>query len=318
MNNKQKYHQLCEQETSIPIFSRDWWLDAVCGEENWDVALHEKGGQIVATFPYYVRKKALSLTVISMPSLTPFMGPWLRYPTSMSDYDRPTYEKQTFTDLIEQLPKFDYFNQSFHYSIVNWLPFYWKGFQQTTYYTYSIDDLTDLDAVFGRFSHSKRKNIKKAEKIVTVKFDLSAEDFYRNHEMTLQKQGKMISYSFDLFERIYGACYIQNAGRTIYAVDSEGNIHSALFVIWDERSAYDLISTIDPDFRESGSATLLIKEMIKYVAQKTERFDFEGSMIEGVEQSFRRFGTLQKPYFNLQKINSKSLKIVDFIRHFKR
>lgn len=37
---------------------------------------------------------------------------------------------------IDNLPKFDYFNMNFHYSITNWLPFYWRGFKQTTRYTY--------------------------------------------------------------------------------------------------------------------------------------------------------------------------------------
>jgi hypothetical protein len=44
MANKQKYRKFCKKEKNIPVFSKDWWLDAVCGEENWDVAIVEKGG----------------------------------------------------------------------------------------------------------------------------------------------------------------------------------------------------------------------------------------------------------------------------------
>lgn len=42
---KELYRKLCEQEPSIPLFSQAWWLDAVCGEAAWDVALVEKGGK---------------------------------------------------------------------------------------------------------------------------------------------------------------------------------------------------------------------------------------------------------------------------------
>jgi lipid II:glycine glycyltransferase (peptidoglycan interpeptide bridge formation enzyme) len=314
IDNKKKYHKLCKKEITIPIFSRDWWMNAVCGEDSWDVVLVEESGQVIAALPYYIKKIGFSFIVITMPPLTQTMGPWLNYPKFTNNYDRLEYEKKIFNELINQLPRFGFFDQNFHYSIQNWLPFYWKDFEQTTRYTYIIDDLTDLNSVFSNFSHAKRKNISKAEKIVDVKFDLSAEDFYENHKLTLKKQGKKISYSFSLFEKLYNSCYARNSGRTIYSTDKQGNIHSALFVIWYEKSAYDLISTIDPDFRNSGSATLLIREIIKYVSDKTEKFDFEGSMIEGVEQSFRQFGTVQKPYFNIQKVNSNSFRLLKAIR----
>ena len=140
--------------------------------------------------------------------------------------------------------------------------------------------------------------------------------------MTLSKQNEKISYSFDLFERIYKAGYRKNAAKTIYATDIDGNMHAALFVIWDSQSAYNLISTIDPDFRNSGAATLLVKEIIKYVSTQTKKFDFEGSMIEGVENSFRQFGAVQKPYFTIYKTNSRLLTIkqnlISILRTFRR
>jgi len=303
MNNKEKYRQFCREEENIPIFSKDWWLDVVCGKDNWDVAIVEKNGQIIASLPYYFKKKFM-FNIITMPLLTQIMGPMLHYQNFKSHYDKIEQEKNFYTKLIENLPKYIYFKQNFHYSVQNWLPFFWKGFQQTTKYTYIIEDLTDLKKVFKSFSYAKRKNIKKAEKIVTIKYDLPARDFYENHKMTLKKQNELISYNFTLFEKIYNACREQNSGKTIYAIDNNGNIHSALFVVWSKMSAYNLISTIDPDFRNSGSASLLIREIIKYVSDKTERFDFEGSMIEGVERSFRQFGTRQMPYFKISKINT--------------
>lgn len=79
-----------------------------------------------------------------------------------------------------------------------------------------------------------------------------------------------------------------------------------MLVIWDENSAYDLISTIDPTYRNSGAASLLILEMIKYLQKITLKFDFEGSMIENVENSFRQFGAVQTPYFQITKLSRKA------------
>jgi len=53
----------------------------------------------------------------------------------------------------------------------------------------------------------------------------------------------------------------------------------------------------------------LVKEIIKYVSNYTNKFDFEGSMIEGIENSFRQFGAIQKPYFAISKTTSRFLKI---------
>lgn len=135
--------------------------------------------------------------------------------------------------------------------------------------------------------------------------DLPAEEFYANHLMTLEKQGERITYDFDVFKRIYDAAHRSRAAKTWYALDAKNNIHAAILVVFDRHSAYYLISTIDPGFRSSGAATLLVRDAISYVSKYTKRFDFEGSMIAGVEQSFRRFGAILTPYFSLHKDNRR-------------
>jgi len=52
MDRKDKYRALCTEASYIPLFARDWWLDAVAGSANWDVALVEQGEQIIASMPY--------------------------------------------------------------------------------------------------------------------------------------------------------------------------------------------------------------------------------------------------------------------------
>ena len=56
MENKEKYFKFCEQNY-IPIFSKPWWMDAVCGSKNWDVWLYEKGTDILAAMPYYLEQR---------------------------------------------------------------------------------------------------------------------------------------------------------------------------------------------------------------------------------------------------------------------
>lgn len=308
---KKKYREFCEMEPTLPVFSQAWWLDAVAGD-NWNVCLVEKNDEIQASMPYVINKK-YGLTLLNQPQLTQNLGPWIK-PSATKYSKQISRQKDMMQALIDQLPSYHSFSQNWHYSQTNWLPFYWRNFEQTTRYTYVIEGLSDLEKVFGGFEHSKRKNIKKSEALVKVVFNISAVDFYNNHKLTLSKQGARISYSFDLFKKIYEEGYKRGQATTVGAYDAKGNLHAALFVIWDRMSAYNLISTIDPDYRTYGAASVLIRDVIIYVSKFVDKFDFEGSMIEPVERSFRQFGARQTPYHHLTHTPSKLLRSVRGIK----
>lgn len=314
LDNKKKYRELCRKERSIPIFSKDWWLDAVAGD-NWDVALVENNGEVIAALPF-VKKKKIIFDVISMPKLTQNLGIWVKYPENQKYANRLSFEKEIYTQLIEQIPYFDYFSQNFHYSMTNWLPFYWKGFEQTTRYTYVIEDISDLGKVYDNFKSNIRGKIKKAQKIVGVELTESIDLFYELNRKTFERQGIKIPYTLD-FLREKDKIVSRNHARKIFvAKDGEGRVHSSLYLIWDSDSSYVHMVGEDPDLRRSGAGILLIWEAIKFTKEKIglNKFDFEGSMIENIESVRRAFGAIQKPYFQITKINSKLLKSGKFLK----
>ena len=174
---KARYRQLCEKEPTIPIFSKDWWLDSICGNFHWDVALVEENGDVIASLPYYYAYRGCKKE-ITMPMYTQVMGPWLKYPDSKYNYKKLSFEKKMMTALIDQLPEFSVFVQNFHYNITNWLPFCWKGFMQSTRYTYIIEDISDHERVFKNFTSKAREKIRKAQKIVSVHTSEDIELFF--------------------------------------------------------------------------------------------------------------------------------------------
>ena len=281
------------------IFCRSWWLDAVAPGRH-EILVLRKNGKITAGMPM-VHVRLRGGDVCHMPILTQTLGALLPPPKGRNYTDDISDETNLLRHLVAAVPRFSFFVMNFHYNFTNWLPFYWDGYEQTTRYTYVIDDLTDLEKVFGAFVYAKRMDIKKAERIVEVREDLAPEAFYENLRKTLRMRGQEIFYSYDHFERIHAACASRGAGKTWYAVDSAGNMHSGIFLVFDKKSAYYLISTIDPEHRSSGSHTLLLKHVIEFCAGRTGKFDFEGSMIEGVENSYRHFGAIRKPYFRISR-----------------
>lgn len=304
MTNKDRYHQLCETEPSICVYDQPWWLDAVCGKENWDVLLYEKKGNLVGAMPYYIKER-YGLRYITQPEFTQHNGAWIKYPENQAESKRISFEKEVLDGLlaqVEQLPVC-YYYQAYSPTLTNWLPLYWRGYEQSTCYTYRLPDIHEPAALFEKFQHNKRKNINKARKAnFQIGFDLSAEEFYAHHKKSLAKQGQEISYSLELFQRMYNAAYSNNSGRVIYLKDENGTLLCALFNLWDKQWGYDLISAIDPETRNTGAPDLLVYSMLEYLADKVQGYDFEGSMIEGVEESFRHFGATQTPYFNIHKI----------------
>lgn len=313
MSNKEKYRLFCEQEKTIPIFSQAWWLDAVAGDA-WDVCLVENGQEILASMPY-VTKKRYGFTLLSDPPLTQNLGPWLK--PSQAKYSKMlSQQNDRMEALIDQLPKYDYFNHNWHYSQTNWLPFYWRGFKQTTRYTYVIEDMSNIDNVWSDLRENIRWDIRKAENKarLTVKTNLPIEDFIALNEKTFSRQGITMPYTKRFVKELAENAKARNQCQWFIGQDEAGQNHASVLIIWDDQSAYYLMGGGNPDLRTSGATSLCMWEAIKFASTVTKKFDFEGSMIEPIERFFRGFGAVQKPYFTLTYKPSKLLNRLIFLK----
>lgn len=242
------------------------------------------------------------------------MGIWIKYPQEQSYKKKLSYEKKIIGELISKLPYFDDFKQSIQYTLTNWLPFYWKGYQQTTRYTYIIEDLTDLQKIYSNFKSSLKNRIKKAKKIVMIKDDLTIEQFYEINKYAFKKSKRNIPYSYEFLKELDEICLENKCRKILYAIDENGSIHCAVYLVWDINSTYRLMSAYNPVFNKSGASALLGWKAIQFASTVSNRFDFEGSMLENIEERNRAFGAIQKPYFQLQKTNSKILLTYRFIK----
>ncbi len=188
---------------TAPVFLQPWWLEAVAPGA-WDYAVVWRGQAPAALMPYVRRRGAFGQRWLVMPPFTQFLGPWLR-PSKAKYVNQLAEQKDLMTELIEALPPHAYFSQSFHHGLTNWLPFCWKGFQQTTRYTYVLDNLDDLDAVWKGLESTTRNTIRKAEKQVRVVHDLGIDEILAVRRMTFERQG-LHSGDDDIIRRLDEAC----------------------------------------------------------------------------------------------------------------
>ncbi|WP_313290431.1 GNAT family N-acetyltransferase [Stutzerimonas nitrititolerans] len=315
LERKQKYRALCEQESAIPIFSQAWWLDSVAGDD-WDVVLVEKGNIIQASLPYVLRKR-MGMTIISQPVLTQNLGPWLR-PSSAKYAKQLSQEKDLLQELYARLPAHAFYRQSWHCSRSNWLPLYWQGYQQTTRYTYRIEALSDMEGVWADTQANIRTDIRKAEKQVSIRTDLSFERFIDLNRKVFERQGMVLPYTEALLRSIDSAAEARNVRQIFIAEDEQGRLHAGVYIIWDKDCAYYLMGGGDPDLRSSGATSLCMWHAIQFASTKVRAFDFEGSMLEPVERFCRAFGAKQTPYFSISKTNSKLLKTYFFLQSLRK
>lgn len=307
------HKEFCKKNEGLPLFLQDWWLDAVCGE-NWGAATAEKGGEIIATLPYYLANRH-GFRVITMPKLTQSMGPWIRYPEGQKRTTRLAYEKGVFGDLVDALPPHAMFNQTFHYTLGNWLPFHWKGFKETTRYTYVFRDLSAVDEVYAGIQKNIRTEIRDAEAdgiIVQETDDL--DELYRVCSLIFGNRELSTPFPIDLLRRIDAEASKRGCRRILLAKDAKGVSHAAVYMVWDDNTAHYILGGSDPTHRDSGAPSLALWRAIEEASRLGRAFNFEGSMIESIEQYFRGFGGEPIPYFHITKVNSGFLRLILAIR----
>lgn len=310
MTNKQLFQQLCEKE-ALPLFLQYNWFESMYSEEEWDVGVEMRGENIVGILPYVITKKK-SFKIITPQFLSPYQGIWLKYPEGQKYASKIGFEKEVINGLIDQLPKIDAFKQNFLPGFTNWMPFNWKGYEQSTRYTYIINNISDTDKVFADFKDNIRREIKKAQKTLTTAVVQDIDLMFQMKLKVYEANNDSYPIPLNKLKTVYDYCRDNNCGELLVAKDDEGNIHSILLYVWDNDSAYYLHGVTDVKYKTSGSMSLLLWEAIKKSSSKTKAFNFEGSMVESIERYFRGFGGEQTPYFQISKTDSKVLKMLNY------
>lgn len=290
MNRQDAYRQFCRDHVHIPVFARDWYLDAVVGAAGWGAVVVVEKGRQLAAMPYCFKKK-IGFAYTFMPVFVKHLGPFFG-----GEMPRLTEQHRLMGALIDQLPAFASVEMAFSPAVTNWLPFYWKGFQQTTRYTYRLD-LTQSDLEAG-INRNVRRNLQKADQELRICTDYPLELLHTFISTRFAEQNQHLPYDRDMLQRHFRALEASGAGKLFFAVDKQQNVQAAACLIWDDRCAYYHLSGDNPAFRQTGAGLWLCWQTILYTRDVLGLpiFDFEGSMMPGIEAIRRQFGAAQTPY----------------------
>ncbi|MBQ0015495.1 MAG: GNAT family N-acetyltransferase [Bacteroidales bacterium] len=289
-------------QSKIPIFQQYWWMEVVCSGKQWDVALVMQGDKVLGALPYLIGSKC-GMRYIVQPQLTQFNGPWYNYEaleSPISESHRLRFECEVANKLIDSLSSLHLtcYQQCFSPTVTNWLPFYWRGFRQSTRYTYRIENIENPDLVFQSFDvHERQRKITRNKERLQIVETHDAAWFAQFHADYWNRKGKQELLPFDLVVRVANEAIARHQGALLRLENEWHQAVAAAFVIYDSNQAHLQMTAYSHDYYKSDHVTLLIWQLIQWLSSRTKAFDFEGSMIRGKEYFNRSFGTCQTPYF---------------------
>ena len=294
---------LIQTEYANSVFEQPWWLDIVA-KDSWGECFVEEKEKIIARLPYVNIKGC-----ISNPRLNQTLGIWMD--DSLKKFERGNSQlykqKEIIKQLLQQLPKHKKISITLDSSVEYILPFRWNGFRIEPTFSYRLSCLGGFDEIKKKFGKTVQKNVNAATKKVTIETNAKdIETFLTLLDMSFARQNRKMPINADLIRNAVQKAIECEQGRLMLAVDEQGKAHSGAFFLYDKKVCYYLLGGQDPEYKSDGSQNLLLYKGIEFATTVSEYFDFEGSMVEGIENFFRQFGGIQvinyhvakQPFFN--------------------
>lgn len=280
-----------------------WWLDAVCTDGTWDVALaFDKSDRITGVMPFYQRQRWGLLKSIEPPPLSTYGGPWLEYPLHLTVAERHGFEHQQYAALLSQIPAFHLFRQPFFPDVRNWLAFYWAGYSETTHYTYRLDTTNiSLDTYKQGLSSNMRNKLSGAARQFQISESHDISLFYELYKASLKRKGYQ-PFPFQTVLNLYEALAKRHQVLLLLARSNQGGEPIAMSFIAHDQGHAHLVMSGQIRSTDSGHVNyLMLYELVQRGIAAQWLVDLEGTMDRGLGHSFASMNIPLVPYSVIRK-----------------
>jgi hypothetical protein len=301
-DNKEKYIEW-GHSTYIPIYSKPWWMDAVCGRDNWDVWLYYSGNEILAAMPYYLEERN-GYKYITKAPLTQNNGIIFIEGKDRKKATQLGFEEKVIDEACRYINTLGLgvYEQQYQTTFHNWIPFMWHGYSVIPRISFIIEDTKNYDTVYNNYTVNRRRKVRKGRESIHRLVDVDKKIFYNEHKKIFEKQGLSCPFSYELWDRLHEACTKHNACKIIASEDEKKRIMSLIFLVFDEQCVYFLLGGNIPEFSSLETYSALMDEGIKMAGEKGLRFDFEGSVIKRIYHTYKEFGGVPRTYYRIRKV----------------
>lgn len=239
-----------------------------------------------------------------IPPYTQYFSPLYGHPESKKNSITEEHECiQILLEKIKSAKHIDFRLPGGHQSI---LPYHWKGYESVVNITYVINGT--LEAYLSGLNKNKLRELKKLQGLVEtgelqVESNISETDLAHLLKQTSERKG--FNARTDLAIKLVMQSDASFAKKMVIRSREHG-IMSFGFFPYDNKAVYNLINASvrvnDPVLKTVN--LLLLYQAIEFALNSGRKFDFEGSMLPGVESFCRLMGGKQVPVYRVQKSGS--------------
>lgn len=287
------------------IYAEYWYLSTV--QKNWmAIVVQEDSGNSkwLAVMPISLSKK-LNISYSLQPLFTQHLGVFFS-PFDGNLHDELHVKKKIINLIIDQFPRelvaISYnFSPRFNY----FLPFTWKGFHVTPRMSYHLSVSKSVEEIRKTFSTRITNDIRKSDKY-HFQLELSSDvlpllDISSSNRILSKKQHA-------LFSRVWVEAVKRKRGFCLYAKKEREICCGSAVLIDGDQMIFILLATKNV-YKRTGVTSLVASSTIEQAVQHQDvtNFNFEGSMIESVEQYFRGFNAVPVPYYTIERYRYRLL-----------
>jgi len=199
------------------------------------------------------------------------------------------------------------------------LPYHWKGFETSVTITHIITGT--LQDYLSNLNKNKLRELKKLQQLV-ASGDITIEQEIKENELLHLLQQTSERKGFDARSALVVKLVIESdvsfAKRFIIRSREQGLLAFGFFP-YDSRAVYNLVNAsvriTDPVLKTVN--LLLLYQAIEFALNSGRTFDFEGSMLPGVEAFCRLMGGTQVPVYRVQKSSSLAFSLLRAAKQIK-
>lgn len=284
----------------IGVFGTFKWL-SIYGEALQLIGIYKDEHQLIGGF-YFLKIKKYGFSFIKLPPYTPHCGLFFKSENS-NQSSKNNFSKELMDEVCQFISQQNAALTilAFPSSINDFQPFIWNKFKVVPNYTYRIQLENSMENIISNFDSKNRNAINKAikEELVTEINGLTKLELFDFFYKSLKATDANI-YEQEL-KRIF-LNFSDDSNSFSIAARLKGDLIGLVFCVYDENTCYYLLGGVNKNVRVGGVTNLLIQKSIERAKQLgCKIFDFEGSMLKGVEKFFRGFGPELVPYFTVNK-----------------